>query len=399
MKNIAIFGEIFSLNLGDAVIFDCLQRLFSLKGIHASPVDLSGRLSWFDLSPEKFQTDNVSLFRRLARIPLRRSRQLRRAYSAVNWYLSNRSQMIGRWENIIASSDAVLLGGGQLLTDMNFDFVPRIYDVANIAAHHCKPFAIFGCGVGAGWSWLAKKMYKDVATKAKYISVRDFDSKYLLRHYGIDHIDIDVHPDPAFSLGQSAWPLSLKTGSQILGINFQPAVHFKTFRSELKNLQDEQYLDFWYRLARGACLAGNQVTLLTNGDPADFLEASKVATRLMSEGVSVRLEDRPSRPEQLLAHIGRVETLICTRMHAGIIAYTLGKRVVPVSWDRKVDGVWETVGLKSAVVPASVLLHSNPWGYFSERINNSPVANEDHISSLKVRVANAVDCCVEKIAD
>lgn len=57
MRKILAFGEVYSANVGDGVIFECLQYGMAERGINISPADLSLRTSyssagWNERSPE-----------------------------------------------------------------------------------------------------------------------------------------------------------------------------------------------------------------------------------------------------------------------------------------------------------------------------------------------------------
>ena len=96
--------------------------------------------------------------------------------------------------------------------------------------------------------------------------------------------------------------------------------------------------------------------------------ALRLVGKLSDNGISVELGRRPQSPGELLEQLAGVSRLVCTRMHAGIIAYGLGANVAAISWDKKVVGVWQAVGLGGNVVPPEVLLLDDPWEYFLPRI-------------------------------
>lgn len=398
MKRVAVFGEIYSPNLGDGAIYQSLEKLFLVHHVKVLPVDLSGRSDWLRSPPIQAGVKKVGFLRRLGRIPLRNSRFLRRAYSASSWYLKDRKDVVSRWEKIVESCDAIVIGGGQLLTDINFAFPPRLLAVARLAKKYEKPLAVFGCGVGRDWGYLAIRMYQEVLATASYVSVRDHESANLLSQYLVGCGKVNVHPDPAFYAATKISRQSSPSARKLIGINFQPAAHFRAFVPGLRNLSDQDYSDFWYKLIRSACVMGETIIVLTNGDPADYETAQQVVTKLTGEGFSVELANRPIEPKQLYEQLSRLSTLICTRMHAGIVAYGLGVEVIPISWDRKVDGVWGAIGLGHRVVAADVLLHSDPWPISRQRIyGEEQRRQEDLLARIREELSSATACSLEAL--
>lgn len=366
-SRVAVFGEVFSPNLGDGVIFECVKHLFAMQGVEAFPVDLSGRKYWDNSVHSKSDDRSENFVRTLLRAPMRKSQLLRKAYSAFRWYLRVRKSVREEWEKIVLDSDAIVIGGGQLLTDVNFGFPPKVYEVFLLARRHNKPLAIFGCGVGAKWSYIARKMYVDVLQYADYISLRDRESLRMISlnaHWVSGKIN--VHPDPAFIVSHVYGKGSSPEKSDTLGVNFQPAEHFRAFVPELKHLSDSVYFEFWRELIRGAAKTRASVVVMTNGDILDYHSAKIIVDSLIKEGVNVTLNQRPVIPSQLADQIDEVSDLISTRMHAGIIAYGLGKSVTPVAWDGKIRNVWAVLGLEKAVVPAVVVGGKSSWREFSD---------------------------------
>jgi polysaccharide pyruvyl transferase WcaK-like protein len=396
MKSVSVFGEIYSKNLGDRIIFDSIKYCFNKYDIDTYPVDLSGRIGWQDTKINKVK--KKSLCRNFARKMLASYRSLRRFHSASSWYLGSRKNVIKYWNSVIRSSDAVVIGGGQLLTDINFGFPPKIYEVARIAISLNKPFALFGCGVGKEWGYLASTMYRYVFNNACYVGVRDNLSASFLCSNKLDHLDVHVLPDVAFIAGHALSVNNLVSSEKNIGFNFQHPVSFRNFVPELRNVSDDAFIKFWVKLIAGAINSGYSPLIITNGDELDFEFSKIVVNALKFENFEVALNQRPTRPEHLIESISNISILICTRMHAGITAFSLGKKVVPISWDKKVDGVWDYVGLGHLVVPAIALLHEDPWSFFKEKIVNNEI-DSNRFQLICKDIITGSGQCIEALRD
>ena len=116
-KKIVVFGEIYSKNLGDGIIYECISALFTKYGVTTQPVDLSGRSDWDNSVDFNLKKSKVGLARRIVRIPVRSSQKIRKFLNVIDWYGYRRTMVLEKWESVIASCDAVVIGGGQLIVD------------------------------------------------------------------------------------------------------------------------------------------------------------------------------------------------------------------------------------------------------------------------------------------
>jgi polysaccharide pyruvyl transferase WcaK-like protein len=360
-QRVAVFGEAHSSNLGDGVIYDCISYLFGKHGVTTIPVDLSGRSESVSVDGTQTEINEPSALRKLVKKPFQSNRQLGRAHAVLDWYVLKRNRQVRQWSNTILSADAVVIGGGQILTDRFFRFPPRIYEVARLAKLHGKPLAIFGCGSDQRWGYLAAKLYAKVLQQAVYVSARDQNSASYLSEYVDSDVSVDVHPDPAFVVGALSPQLVGLVQNDVLGVNLQPANDFRRNVPSLSALTDNQYFEFWAKVLLGASNSGRQVRLLTNGSWDDYSTARKVIAHLHNKGVAIELEPRPVCVNELVEQISKLSSMVSTRMHAGIVARGLGKSVAPISWDPKVSAVWQQVGGLKYVLPAETLLSQDPW--------------------------------------
>lgn len=398
-QRVAVFGETHSSNLGDGVIYDCISYLFGKHGVTTIPVDLSGRSEPASVDGTQTEINEPSALRKLVRKPFQSYRQLGRAHAALDWYVLKRNRQVRQWSNAIMSCDAVVIGGGQILTDRFFRFPPRIYEVARLAKLHGKPLAIFGCGSDSRWGYLAAKLYAKVLQQAVYVSARDQSSASLLREHVSSDVSVDVHPDPAFVVGRLNPELVDSVQNDVLGVNLQPATDFRRHVPSLSALTDNQYFEFWVKVLLGASTSGRHVRLLTNGSWEDYSTAQKVISQLHNsphikgKEVTIELEPRPLCVNELVEQISKLSLMVCTRMHAGIVARSLGKSVAPISWDPKVSAVWTQVGGQKYVLPAETLLSEDPWPIIEKALIDQSTDSFDvskHIASLESAARNCL---------
>jgi len=395
-RRVAVFGETHSSNLGDGVIYDCISYLFGKHGVTTIPVDLSGRPESVPAAGAQAEFVEPGALRKLLRKPFQRNRQLGRAHAALDWYVRKRRRQVRQWSHVIKSCDAVVIGGGHLLTDRFFRFPPRISEVARRAKMYGKPLAVFGCGSEQSWGYLASKLYSSALQQAVYVSVRDQNSASLLSKYVSCDVSVNVHPDPAFVVGELKPALVGLDQSDVLGVNLQPANDFRRHVPSLSALTDQQYCEFWAKVVVGASTSGKQVRLLTNGSWEDYSTARKVVALVHKQGVAIELEPRPLHVNELLEQISKLSSIVSTRMHAGIVAGSLGKSVAPISWDPKVSAVWAQVEGQKCVLPAEIILSQDPW-LTIEKVLTDQSADSFDVSKDIESIESAVRNCLSAV--
>ena len=390
---IAVFSEAYSDNLGDAFIWMALEKTLSLSGVSAIPIDLSGRYSFSKAygGAERIKDNKII---QLMRIVVRKHRIVRRILSAVKWYSYMTKEIRNIWSSNIKGCDAVIIGGGQLITDLDFGFPPKFDHVVRLANKHNKPLAIFGCGCGSTLGVIAGKIYKKAIQYSSFVSVRDSNSKAILSSLAGGAKAIYVNPDIAFAIKRACSPINVTQEDNLLALNVMAADHIRHIVPELSSLTNDKSALFYSRIVEGAISSGWKVELLTNGDQRDFLEASRVSEIVKSRGLEVRLLPRPTRPESLLLDISRASAMISTRMHAGVAAYGLGKAVVPLSWDKKVRGVWSEVRCGSMVQDKLIFFENDPWGIIEPVLSSSAPEN---IEGLIERIDAAANTCLDAL--
>lgn len=356
--NILIVAEVYSENLGDGVIYTSLKGgiLRHLPDAIVDGLDLSGNLDWVNPDEEKNRTNvfKQSFFIRF----IKKISIVNKVYYAVSWYFKKRRQCLKYWNEKIKKADLVIIGGGQLLTDSNFGFPPKIFDIYLLCNKHNKPLSIFGCGVGKKWGFVSTILYRKVIKYANFVSVRDaVSAKRLADFTGRTCLH---HPDPGFSICKNIGELILPppvdgVEKKKLYINFQPLNDIKYFVPSLNKLNEIDYFIFWENII-SQCHDDYEVSLFTNGHPGDYQVVQRFFNEIKLKNYNVHLLMRPTRPDELIRQLNQCDCIISTRMHAGIVAYSLRKAVIPISWDDKVNNVWfEVLGESSIVLDADVL--------------------------------------------
>ena len=397
-NKIVVAAEVFSSNLGDYAIYDSLSTLLSSRGIEAIPLDISFRrgfpVSSTDSKPELTNSSWKSLIPK----KIKHYKFTQYMITRAMWYLVHRQDITNYWSELISSSDAVIIGGGQLLTDSTADFHTKIALITDIANKFNKPICILGCGVGSDLSNKAQKNIKKTLNSAKFVSLRDLDSANRLKSLIRKNTLLNVYPDLAFALSSDTNNNTFQNEPEpkkiVCGFNIMPLTAFKKYNSNLKDVDAKTYITFWKRLAHAAAKENMQIHIMTNGSIRDYDQARSIYKSILSEGVNVILIDRPASPLELYQQISNVEYLITMRMHAGIIGKAYGKSVSTLIWDDKIPGVWQESGDKQVAINSDIILNPHPWNEVKSAFEAS---DSILLSDVDRKIAISIDKCLEVI--
>lgn len=335
MKHVVICAVPYSDNLGDAVIAETLGHLIrqAVPDCRVSFLDIAGRTRLGENSLKKGRL--MRLFSRLpgwARVPV---------LTAAIW-LKYRRQWRTRWQQQLADADMVVVGGGQLLCDVDLNFPLKLYLLARCLGSNAK-VALVSVGVAAGWSRLGRYLVSRFFALAapQFVSVRDESSRRnIVGLGGGEPCDVAIIPDPAIlSSSLYAEPGLEKRWDVGICVSDVESLHYN---ADLVSVSEQggglgMFVELVHKLRQG----GQRVVLFTNGAEEDNLAAAAVRSRLNVDGVDFML---PKSPAELASVIAGCHSMVGHRMHANIIAFSFGVPSVGIVWDTKVASFFKLSG-------------------------------------------------------
>lgn len=335
MKHVVICAVPYSDNLGDAVIAETLGHLIrqAVPDCRVSFLDIAGRTRLGENSLKKGRL--MRLFSRLpgwARVPV---------LTAAIW-LRYRRQWRTRWQQQLADADMVVVGGGQLLCDVDLNFPLKLYLLARCLGSNAK-VALVSVGVAAGWSRLGRYLVSRFFALAapQFVSVRDESSRRNIVGLGAgEPCDVAIIPDPAIlSSSLYAEPGLEKRWDVGICVSDVESLHYN---ADLVAVSEQgaglgMFVELVHKLRQG----GQRVVLFTNGAEEDNLAAAAVRSRLNVDGVDFML---PKSPAELASIIAGCDSMVGHRMHANIIAFSFGVPSVGIVWDTKVASFFKLSG-------------------------------------------------------
>lgn len=334
---IRCFNARFSPNLGDGLLAQCLEH--RLVELGADPgtrsIDLAARTSFGSGLPAR-----GALLATLAALPgPARRLALRGPLALLGWKSWRPHYRAG-----LEGADAVVIGGGNLLADLDLNFPTKLSLALEEARLRGLPVAIHACGMSRGWSQAGLRMVGRALARAdlRAVFLRDAASceawNELLAPFAGRKAEL-VRDPGLLASRVFPQPPRPRGGRPVAGLGVTSAV---AIRYHSDRAPDEDRLERWFLdLAQGLIGAGHEVRAFTNGSPEDRACLDRLAPRLAAMGVRLL---SPDTPAALCAAIGGLDVLVAFRLHALIAAHSCGVPTVGLRWDPKLDAFMAAIG-------------------------------------------------------
>ncbi len=339
-KKISVFAVPYSPNLGDGVISMAIRNIILDIGEADVVVkDIAGRSALSDTPPALGLRE---IFVRFAHLIPSGLRRLLVSRLVVNRVIRNNH---GQWAEAIADSDLVLIGGGNLLSDVDLNFPKKICAVAALCDQNSKPFHLICMGCSQNWSSEGRRIMDSIWHNPylKGVSLRDDISLSNFRKAFPEARSIipEVVADPAIYLRRDEIRTATNSGKLNLGLCVSDVRNLAYSGDGEIDFGPEELADFFRNLVSWARSDGWTVQLFTNGAWEDEKFLQEICRH--PEFANIRLP-RPSSPSDLVGLISNFKAMSGFRLHAHIICYALGISSLPLDWDSKLNGFFELTG-------------------------------------------------------
>ncbi len=235
--------------------------------------------------------------------------------------------------------DVVIIGGGGLFQDIyNHYPTPFFTAMAILARLHRKRLILYCLGIGPLSTFIAKKFCKFAANLAEMISVRDPESKELLKKLGVTR-EVCLSADPVFLL-EPVWnekverimnTLNLSQSQPIIAVCPHDLLPWdENSRGILANILDSMVRE---RAAQIVFLPlgiyKNRWIHTETSDTVD-IAASKRLAALMNEKSCMITEELS--PQEFLAALQHVDLVISMRFHGLVMGLTANVPVIALTF-------------------------------------------------------------------
>lgn len=358
-RRIALLNVKYSPNLGDGLLSECLEaelaRTFQTiaPGTEVFSIDLAGRRAYPAIAPSR----RAALIAVLEALPAAVRGMVTRLVLSALVRLRLRRHVRAR----LAGCDAVVLGGGNLLTDADLNFPMKIAGALGQAARLRLPVAVYGVGANRQWSDTGRRLFGSAlgAAKLAYAAVRDARSQAawrdLLVPQGVRPAMLSGDPGLLASCHFPRPPLPFDAPLAGLCVTAPMALRYHATGPEAGSAagspagsaaQARAALDGWYATAARALIdAGFRVALFTNGSPEDrdYLDAMGPAWILAAKG-PVTMTNPFAEPGEMIGFIAGCQLIVAHRMHACIAAHSFAIPTIGLRWDVKLDSFFALAG-------------------------------------------------------
>ncbi|TCS60712.1 polysaccharide pyruvyl transferase WcaK-like protein [Primorskyibacter sedentarius] len=354
---LVLAGVMHSPNLGDGVIAACIDEAARQYGrdVTLDWLDLAGRTSPVPSLTQ--QSRRTAILNILDAMPTFAQQILAQPLVKAQVRRKLAPLLPGKFEN----ARGVIIGGGQLLSDVHLNFPVKIARIVAEAEARDLPIALHGVGVAQDWTAKGTRLFGRLlhSPKLRFVSVRDEASRSHLTQHLINLNtpklpEINVFPDPgllAADLFSSGAPANSSSRPRVgLGITHPVAI-----RAHSSNADNVAHLDWvkWYRNLAAELAKTYQVILFTNGSPEDETMLAEVTALPLPDNIE-RLA-RVADPIALINFIGGLDGIAAHRLHALIVAYSLNVPSLGFRWDAKVDAFFKLTNSEKFLVDAPEL--------------------------------------------
>jgi len=250
--------------------------------------------------------------------------------------------------------DELLIGGGQLISDVDLNFPLKLYFLIKHAEKYNIKTSLISVGVASRWNWLSRPLMKRVLSSrvVTKIAVRDeFSKKNLTDKFGLKNIEI--LPDPALMCSSFSkdelGELSSFSDKKVLGLGIAD-IEGLNYSSDINNNTSDNSIEYVCSIVEKTNTNNYEVYLFTNGASEDekFLHEG-VVPMLKSKKIAFNVLPRCSSSTELVSFIKKLDLLVAYRLHANIIASSFDIPYFAVGWDNKVLSFFRLQGRESCV--------------------------------------------------
>ncbi|HKE43142.1 MAG TPA: polysaccharide pyruvyl transferase family protein [Steroidobacteraceae bacterium] len=326
---VAVFGEWSGTNLGDRAIHEGVQRYFHEHGWEVDSYEFGALRPTPPPQPLVATTQTAT--------PQRRALHSRLPRSVARTMRSLRQQVRARHlAPRLESADAICIGGGALLTDINLQFPQSLAVLGRTARKLDKPLLCLGCSAEGPWSPAAERLIREFVRERPYLAVRDQRTAERLERLGAGSV-------PVF--GDFALPLDARRprrdrSSYRLAINVAQGLGV----SETEQARYERALAHAVRHIALRLRTEGRMLIYTTGNRHDLPAAERLKSRLDDFHCEVHAGRDVAQLRALMAESAAV---IATRLHAAILALGAQTPVVGLSPTDKIANFFATLDIES----------------------------------------------------
>lgn len=325
---VLLIGEIYSINLGDPLLCESVEKLIREKYPDAEIVrlDMSGKVNFQDVYCRKdgFLNYRGKMDKARLYVNLLSNRALRKAFSRERFCYT------AMWSALCTTLrehqfDLAVFAGGSLF--MDYFAAPIYLIVKRLSRAHIKTI-FHACGMGAlgdAEKFLLRKAFME--KNVVHISLRDSNSRF--RSLFPTQAKVIETYDTALGCSRYYAPAEKKIAQYGVGLIYK-----------------EEYFEEQVKLIRMLLQSQINWKAFTNGNVADMDAARRILQKAGIEQSKIEryLVRRPTTSEELVKTVTQFEHILSFRMHSQIVALSFGIPCYGIAWEPKVSELFSKLG-------------------------------------------------------
>ncbi|WP_158157149.1 polysaccharide pyruvyl transferase family protein [Vibrio alginolyticus] len=261
----------------------------------------------------------------------------------------------------IQNQDVIIVGGGHLLIDNYAHFLSKIYVINKLCKKNNINLFYWCVGVSERFSPISKVLLSKAINNRK-VYTRDSNSLIHLKYQLGDNIKAKCIADPAIFCGDF-YATEIKKNSIAIGI-MDPSEMRRHSKYEISREDfSRKYIKLLNNIPKEY-----EVKVFCNGNINDFLFIEKFILPSVRRD-NVNFMTRPESYNDLIEILSDCEYVFAQRLHAVLPSISLGKKVVALKWDSKLESIISDLDLRKILYEPS----------FDENIVND-IINSEKIS-------------------
>jgi len=301
----------------------------------------------------------------------------------------------------VRSLDLLIISGGGQLSEMwrgPWAHPYNIFKFSMLAKLSRTPLLIVGVGAGPLKHPLSKLFVRWSVGCARYVSLRDFESRDLICSLGTV-VKTEVFPDPAYALPVADYVNGDRSSRARPRIGINP-IGFCDPR--IWPHPDEKEYQRYLSKVEASCTRllerGYDIEIFTSDISVDHYAMEELYNRLSqqrgAEPSSFLTTVARLELEGLVSQISQFDFVITSKFHGVIFSHLLAKPVIALSYHSKIDDLMRAVGHEEYCLPISNFTSESLMATF-----DSLVRNQAQLKTLFLQTTTAYAAAVDEQFD
>lgn len=352
MKKLLHIGIFQTKNLGDLVISEQLSKYLQNNGLYK--VDFMDFRMLKRVNPSNYmEISNEDPYRRKKRyFPLVGTKIVRDIQWKYSEFIAtHRKEVYQEYVDCISDYDIITIGGGNLIMSVDNNlWAIKINTLIQLAKKHGKKVLIIAVGAGPILREESKQIYKCAINACDYITVRDEFSKCVIENDLKTNKKPQVSGDPALLLTNQNVRNKCNDETKInIAMSIMPFGK-SYFQNLIWYKNHKYYMSMYKEIIKYFYEKNNNIVFnLFSTELSDYNIIYELKNEILQSKNIIPEENlnvvHITNLSNLVTFYSKQRIIIGTRMHSLIIAYTQSLPIIAISWQDKVKGFMQYVGL------------------------------------------------------